>query len=88
VTFLKNLKLTPHEAQKSLWQADHVRPVENGGGLCGLDGFQTLCTKCHKSKSAAQASYRINPKGLVGIKKVRGAGKIDDIRGIKGFKGV
>jgi 5-methylcytosine-specific restriction enzyme A len=36
------------------WHADHVIPVERGGGLCGLDGMQTLCAPCHRRKSAAE----------------------------------
>ena len=32
-------------AQK--WQADHIVPVAEGGGLCGLDGYRTLCSQCH-----------------------------------------
>jgi 5-methylcytosine-specific restriction protein A len=28
------------------WQADHVIPVVEGGGECGL--LRTLCTPCHK----------------------------------------
>ncbi|MDG1950819.1 MAG: HNH endonuclease [bacterium] len=33
------------------WQADHILEVRHGGGGCGLDNFQTLCTKCHKKKT-------------------------------------
>lgn len=29
------------------WQADHIVPVAEGGGECGLDGYRTLCTGCH-----------------------------------------
>ena len=25
------------------WEADHILPVSEGGGLCGLDGYRTLC---------------------------------------------
>lgn len=32
-----------------LWQADHINPVIEGGGECGLEGFRTLCTACHKA---------------------------------------
>ena len=31
-----------------LWDADHIIPVKNGGGMCGLDNIRTLCIKCHK----------------------------------------
>lgn len=31
----------------ALWDADHVVPVRHGGGGCGLEGMQTLCSGCH-----------------------------------------
>ena len=31
-----------------LWDADHIIPVKDGGGLCGLDNIRTLCIPCHK----------------------------------------
>lgn len=30
------------------WEADHIIPVSEGGGGCGIDGYQILCIKCHK----------------------------------------
>ncbi|PSR54116.1 hypothetical protein AHMF7605_11600 [Adhaeribacter arboris] len=33
------------------WQADHILPVSNGGGACGISNFQTLCQDCHKEKT-------------------------------------
>lgn len=33
------------------WHADHIFPVHKGGGACGIDNFQTLCTDCHKEKT-------------------------------------
>jgi 5-methylcytosine-specific restriction endonuclease McrA len=36
-----------------LWQADHIVPVAEGGGECGLDNYRTLCTACHKRETAA-----------------------------------
>ncbi len=42
----------------NLWQADHIVPVIEGGGLCGLDGYQTLCVPCHKRDTAALARRR------------------------------
>ena len=35
----------------SLWDADHILEVKNGGGLCGIDNVQTLCIACHKNKT-------------------------------------
>jgi 5-methylcytosine-specific restriction protein A len=40
------------------WQADHTVPVAEGGGLCGLEGYRTLCTPCHKRETAALAKRR------------------------------
>ena len=31
-----------------LWDADHIIPVKEGGGQCGLDNIRTLCISCHK----------------------------------------
>lgn len=46
------------------WQADHIVPVHQGGGGCGLDGFQTLCRWCHTSKSGLEASARASSPGV------------------------
>ena len=35
-----------------LWEVDHIRPVAEGGGLCGLDNLRTLCTPCHDAETA------------------------------------
>lgn len=32
----------------SLWDADHIVRVADGGGQCGLDNIRTLCISCHK----------------------------------------
>lgn len=48
-----------------LYQVDHITPVAEGGGGCGLDNLQTLCTACHKAKTAEQATRaaaRRNPQ--------------------------
>lgn len=34
------------------WQADHCLSVVEGGGGTGLENYQTLCTPCHKIKTA------------------------------------
>jgi hypothetical protein len=31
------------------WEAHHIVPISAGGGVCGLDNYQTLCLKCHKA---------------------------------------
>ena len=30
------------------WEADHIVPVVEGGGGCGLEGYRTLCIPCHR----------------------------------------
>ncbi len=34
------------------FQLDHIRPVADGGGECGLDNFRLLCQACHKPVTA------------------------------------
>lgn len=39
-------------ARKSLWDADHIVPVAEGGGECDLDNIRTLCLRCHRVVTA------------------------------------
>jgi 5-methylcytosine-specific restriction endonuclease McrA len=34
--------------RKSLWDADHIVPVVEGGGECDLSNIRTLCIRCHQ----------------------------------------
>jgi 5-methylcytosine-specific restriction endonuclease McrA len=36
----------------SLWDADHIVPVAEGGGQCDLSNIRTLCLKCHRRVTA------------------------------------
>jgi hypothetical protein len=38
--------------RKSLWDADHILPVTEGGGECDLDNIRTLCLRCHRVVTA------------------------------------
>lgn len=38
--------------RKSLWDADHILPVAEGGGECDLDNLRTLCLCCHRAATA------------------------------------
>lgn len=40
------------------WEMDHIVPVCEGGGSCGLENLQTLCRACHKQKSTELARKR------------------------------
>ncbi|XP_027691539.1 DNA annealing helicase and endonuclease ZRANB3 isoform X6 [Vombatus ursinus] len=57
---LNEMMINPVEGQ--FWQVDHVRPVYSGGGQCALENLQTLCTVCHKEKTAKQAKERSQEK--------------------------
>ncbi|XP_062845612.1 DNA annealing helicase and endonuclease ZRANB3 [Trichomycterus rosablanca] len=52
------------------WQVDHINPVYRGGGQCLLDNLQTLCTVCHRMRTAEQAKDRSQ------IKKDQAASKL------------
>jgi 5-methylcytosine-specific restriction protein A len=39
-------------SRKSLWDADHIVPVAEGGGECDLSNIRTLCLKCHRAATA------------------------------------
>ena len=39
-------------ARRSLWDADHLLPVAEGGGQCDLDNIRTLCLLCHRQATA------------------------------------
>lgn len=37
--------------RRSLWDADHIVPVVEGGGECDLDNLRTLCLACHRRET-------------------------------------
>lgn len=39
--------------RKTLWDADHILPVAEGGGECDLENLRTLCLPCHRNATAA-----------------------------------
>ncbi|KFP86529.1 DNA annealing helicase and endonuclease ZRANB3, partial [Acanthisitta chloris] len=53
---LNEMITNPTEGQ--FWQVDHIRPVYSGGGQCSLENLQTLCTLCHRERTAKQAKER------------------------------
>ena len=40
------------QARQSLWDADHIMPVVEGGGECALENLRTLCLLCHRKVTA------------------------------------
>ncbi|XP_065493333.1 DNA annealing helicase and endonuclease ZRANB3 isoform X2 [Caloenas nicobarica] len=57
---LNEMIRSPTEGQ--FWQVDHIRPVYSGGGQCSLENLQTLCTACHRERTAKQAKERSQMK--------------------------
>ncbi|XP_075386185.1 DNA annealing helicase and endonuclease ZRANB3 isoform X1 [Tenrec ecaudatus] len=53
---LNEMIRNPVEGQ--FWQVDHIKPVYSGGGQCSLNNLQTLCTICHRERTARQAKER------------------------------
>ncbi|MCU1327097.1 MAG: endonuclease [Bryobacterales bacterium] len=49
---LKQWRLT-EKSRKSLWDADHIVPVAEGGGQCDLQNMRTLCLLCHRKVTSA-----------------------------------
>lgn len=51
-------------ARRSLWDADHILPVAEGGGECDLANIRTLCLRCHRSATLelrTRLSRRVTP---------------------------
>ncbi len=40
-------------SRQTLWDADHIVPVAEGGGECDLDNLRTLCLRCHREATLA-----------------------------------
>lgn len=61
------------------WEMNHITPVADGGGLCGLENLETLCLPCHRKETAAQAASRAAKarleKGLATQLKIFSAGE-------------
>jgi len=50
--------------RKTWWDCNHIKPVELGGGGCGLENLETLCLPCHLEKTIQQAHERGRRKRL------------------------
>lgn len=42
-------------SQCHTWEADHIIPVSEGGGGCGIEGYRTLCIECHRRETGLLA---------------------------------
>jgi len=48
--------------RKTLWDADHILPVAEGGGECDLENIRTLCLRCHRHATTAPHKRLQNAK--------------------------
>jgi hypothetical protein len=53
-------------SRKSLWDADHIVPVAEGGGECDLSNLRTLCLKCHR-QATAELRKRLKTTGAASV---------------------
>lgn len=56
-----------------LWEMDHIVPVAEGGGACGMDNLRTLCRACHRKATHALAGRRAKTKRLQSKQKAHEA---------------
>ncbi|KAL9962458.1 hypothetical protein ACROYT_G031562 [Oculina patagonica] len=56
---LKKMVMDPKEGM--FWEADHITPVSEGGGECGLDNYRTLCVMCHR-KATEELNRRLKQR--------------------------
>jgi 5-methylcytosine-specific restriction endonuclease McrA len=47
-------------AAKPRWEADHIVPVADGGGECGLENYRLLCRACHVTVTTEWRTRRLS----------------------------
>lgn len=55
--------------RRSLWDADHIVPVAEGGGACDLSNIRTLCLVCHR-QATRQLRERLTSGRLTDVVKI------------------
>lgn len=66
------------------WEADHIIPVQEGGGECGLEGYRTLCVPCHHARTAEHRAEQARKRKI----EATGAEQLalpDDLKPRSGF---
>lgn len=51
-------------AARPRWEADHIVPVADGGGECGLENYRLLCKPCHLRVTLAWRAERLSAARL------------------------
>lgn len=60
-----------------LWEADHIRPVVEGGGACELENYRTLCIPCHRLETKALAKRRAERRREQSMELLQAVGAVD-----------
>ena len=55
-------------AARPRWEADHIVPVADGGGECGLENYRLLCRACHVTVTT---EWRIRRQVVRGFRTIR-----------------
>ena len=53
-------------AARPRWEADHIVPVADGGGECGLENYRLLCRTCHLQVTLAWRAHRNSGDRAIG----------------------
>jgi hypothetical protein len=56
---------------RSLWEADHIVPVVEGGGECDLSNLRTLCLRCHRMATLGLRLRRAEARQLARSRSAR-----------------
>jgi len=49
-------------SRRTLWDADHIVPVAEGGGECDLDNIRSLCLLCHRRQTSELRLRLVRPQ--------------------------
>jgi 5-methylcytosine-specific restriction protein A len=64
-------------AERPRWEADHIVPVADGGGECGLENYRLLCRPCHLRVTLNWRASRARAKSL-GPGQVQRPGQVQE----------
>lgn len=67
---LKKMGFDWYCGRVTLWDADHITPLDEGGSW-HPDNAQTLCQPCHKKKTAEQAARKATRRRILGRKHIQ-----------------
>jgi|SRR5579875_684377 len=59
---IKAMREWSARGRKTLWDADHILAVAEGGGECDLSNIRTLCLRCHRARTA-ELRERLKKRG-------------------------